>query len=479
MTEVVAALIWDRDKFMICQRPAHKARGLLWEFVGGKVEPGETKEEALIRECSEELAVTLNVEEKFMDVVHEYPDLTVHLTLFHASIREGVPQKLEHNDIRWITVDEIDRYPFCPADEEILEKLKRSAGHSRCGAQWSVTFEGGFRNRCERGQAEREVSVRREFDWAGRRWLIPSVYLCGEGMVVDFCMRVSPDDIRAFAEKWGLSAESEGGRTFTREEELLLDLDNPMHMDFCSVLHLNGQKLISTHGSGMVYNPCAELGGGLKTAKDGARRAVHHYGLDPYFGWVFWRASYPWATERMQELQTLSVTMAADPVTRPGPHFHVSRPGDTFAFSHEGRAHVLTLRESEAQTADWSFAAGDGMEHPRHFVAMSYTVEPELPDGVMTVADCADGDRPRRTSAAANGPNAACSAAMIGVIGGVDAVAAISTAAPGEDGRKQLCAACSALHFEPVQSVEWRMVFHEKQFEDITVDLLIESNSES
>ena len=124
MTEVVAALIWDQDKFMICQRPAHKARGLLWEFVGGKVEPGETKEQALIRECQEELAVTLDVGEVFMDVVHQYPDLTVHLTLFHATIREGTPQKLEHNDIRWITVDEIDQFAFCPADEEILRRLK-------------------------------------------------------------------------------------------------------------------------------------------------------------------------------------------------------------------------------------------------------------------------------------------------------------------------------------------------------------------
>lgn len=124
MTEVVAGLIWDEDKFMICQRPAHKARGLLWEFVGGKVEPGETKEQALIRECQEELAVTLEVGEVFMDVVHEYPDLTVHLTLFHARIAEGVPQKLEHNDIRWITVGEIDEYAFCPADEEILRRLK-------------------------------------------------------------------------------------------------------------------------------------------------------------------------------------------------------------------------------------------------------------------------------------------------------------------------------------------------------------------
>jgi len=124
MTEVVAALIWDENRFLACQRPAHKARGLLWEFVGGKVEPGETREQALIRECKEELAVTVAVQDVFMEVDHVYPDLTVHLTLFNASISEGVPQKIEHNDLRWITVEEIDQYPFCPADEEILRRLK-------------------------------------------------------------------------------------------------------------------------------------------------------------------------------------------------------------------------------------------------------------------------------------------------------------------------------------------------------------------
>ena len=127
MTDVVAALIWDKNKFMICQRPAHKARGLLWEFVGGKVEPGETKEQALIRECREELAVTIRVGSIFMEVIHEYPDITIKLTLFNATISEGVPQMLEHNDIRWISPEEIPQYDFCPADTEILKMLRLEA----------------------------------------------------------------------------------------------------------------------------------------------------------------------------------------------------------------------------------------------------------------------------------------------------------------------------------------------------------------
>lgn len=125
MTEVVAALIWEGDRFLIGQRPEHKARGLLWEFVGGKIEPGESKEQALIRECREELDVEIQVGDVFLEVTHEYTDLTVHLTLFHASIVRGIPQKLEHQDLRWITPQEIENYAFCPADQVILDKLRR------------------------------------------------------------------------------------------------------------------------------------------------------------------------------------------------------------------------------------------------------------------------------------------------------------------------------------------------------------------
>lgn len=123
MTEVVAALIWNGNKFLACQRPANKARGLLWEFVGGKVEQGETLPQALIRECREELGIRVTPQEIFMQLVHTYPDITVRLTLFWAQTQD-TPQRLEHNDLRWISVDEIDHFSFCPADRDILAKLK-------------------------------------------------------------------------------------------------------------------------------------------------------------------------------------------------------------------------------------------------------------------------------------------------------------------------------------------------------------------
>ena len=123
--DVVAALIWEKDKFLICQRPANKARGLLWEFVGGKVEPGETLPQALMRECAEELAITVDVGEQFMQVVHQYPDMLIRLTLFHCTIPSGYPQALEHNAMEWIHPSQTDHYEFCPADTDILAEIKR------------------------------------------------------------------------------------------------------------------------------------------------------------------------------------------------------------------------------------------------------------------------------------------------------------------------------------------------------------------
>ena len=124
ITDVVAALIWDGPRFMICQRPAHKARALLWEFVGGKTEAGETLEDALIRECREELDITVAVGDIFTQVIHEYPDIHIRLTLFNCTIADGTPKLLEHNDLKWILPGEIPDFDFCPADKDILTLIQ-------------------------------------------------------------------------------------------------------------------------------------------------------------------------------------------------------------------------------------------------------------------------------------------------------------------------------------------------------------------
>ncbi len=124
--EVVAAIIWQDNKFLICQRPAHKARPLKWEFVGGKVEPGETKKQALVRECQEELSITLDVGNVFAEVIHEYPEIAIKITFFNATILKGIPKDIEHKDFKWITTDELENYTFCPADEKILNQLTKN-----------------------------------------------------------------------------------------------------------------------------------------------------------------------------------------------------------------------------------------------------------------------------------------------------------------------------------------------------------------
>ena len=123
LLEVVAARIWKDGRFLITQRPAHKARALQWEFPGGKVEPGESREAALARECREELGVRISVGKAVAAVEHAYPELTIHLTLFDAEIVSGELQRLEHEAFAWVSEESCERYELCPADKELLKQI--------------------------------------------------------------------------------------------------------------------------------------------------------------------------------------------------------------------------------------------------------------------------------------------------------------------------------------------------------------------
>lgn len=245
-----------------------------------------------------------------------------------------------------------------------------------------------------------------------------------------------------------------------------LNLDNPFEMDFHALLRLNGRELTYDHGSGAVYNPCLSS---EYEREEEAELAVEHYGLDPNVGWAIWRFCYPWATKRKPQIRSLSMTMIQDTVAHPGPHFEGDHPGDTTAFSYGGQEHTLTIQEWEAQTMDWSRMPDPELERPSHYVAMSYTVTPDLPDGVLTVVDCEDGDRPRQVSVPGQ-PVATSCAMVMGIIGGADGPTAVLC---GPERQEKLHAACSSLYFEPIDRVEWRMVFYEKQVEDMVEDLWI------
>ena len=123
--EVVAACLIKSDRFLLCRRPLHKARGGQWEFPGGKVEPGETKEQAIERELREELGVEIRADGVLAQVDHGYPDLNIRLTLMKTSLMEGVPRLLEHSELKWVTMEEVGALDLCPADRLLLKQLRR------------------------------------------------------------------------------------------------------------------------------------------------------------------------------------------------------------------------------------------------------------------------------------------------------------------------------------------------------------------
>jgi len=334
---------------------------------------------------------------------------------------------------------------------------------------WAVYFDSGFWGHSGKDKAGTEIPTRQEFEFAGRKWVIPAIYSCGKGLVVDFCMQVLAGEIRAFMDKWDLSPANERQRRFSREERLEVEAENPMVLDFTSKAIVNGKALRSSHGCGISYNPCMP--------KDWANEPqaewiMDHYELDRSDGWMIWRAAYPWATKRRPNIKTLSLALYPNPVSLPGPRFRIRGAGDSFSFTHPETAlvHKLTVVEYERQTMDFSRLPEQDEEYPGYFTAMSYRISPELPARAVSVCDCADADSPRRrrNGAEPSQSREGAAVAMIGIIGGADGPTVLSVGGRSADSS---IAVCSSPHFEPVDSVEWRMTFHVNRFEETRIDL--------
>lgn len=331
-------------------------------------------------------------------------------------------------------------------------------------SKWKVYFDGNFWGHHGRERAGREITLNKQFRWDDEVWHVPAIYTCSKGLVVDFCIRVSAERIRSFMEKWNLSIENNGA-DFTDEERMQIDTENPMAINIKPEVVLNGVVLSGAHGCGLSWNPCIPQGNSLE-----AKSVILHYGLDPVHGWTIWRAAFPWKKKANLQITTLGITLMQESIAVPGPHFHVSAPGERIKFTlpATGTQHVLTVQEYEHQELSSGHFGNQDQEFPAHYTVMSYTLSPDLPEGSFTVSDCVQSDRPRQKHTVPDEPQKFDSV-CVGVIGVAGAVSAIFFGG-GDQGR--LSSACSALHFEPVEDVEWRMVFHEKRRKDVTVNLI-------
>ena len=335
-------------------------------------------------------------------------------------------------------------------------------------SEWKVTFDGGFWS--SKGTAGVERSIGKTFCWGSEKWYIPSVYICDQGLVIDYCKQADPVEVKAFIDKWDLL--NEGSNRYTQEQREQIEREHPLHTSFKGHITFNGQKLKNDHGCGLPWIPASCLSDSFVQDTE-AIRIMEHYGLDDRLAWSIQRSCYRWGEGKDLDIQSLSVRMEREQDSFSGQHFATPAVGESISLTHPltGQAYVLTVHEVEAQELPEHAFRDTGMEYPNHYIAMSYTLEPDITDRGFMLKDCAEGDRPRQKKC---DPNAfepiAFGTASVGMIGGISGSPAVIMGQ--SQNALKLHAACSSLHFEPVDNVEWRVIFSEKLLPDIDVQLI-------
>ncbi len=347
---------------------------------------------------------------------------------------------------------------------------------------WKVTFGGQFFvHRKTREPSGKPLPFSGEFDWAGRHWLVPGVYCCREGLVVDLCMEVDPDELRAVWDKWNLTPENDDESHFSQEQLMAIQAENPFHFSYSPRLVVNGKILQRSRGISVCYAPFeGAVGMDLE-----AQWVVEHYQLDKTKGWCLWRWSFPWVKQGksvkgllirlgLRKLFTLSLRLHGDPVSVPGKLFQAGESGDSVELIDPttGKCYKLTVMENKAATLNSVVPQNmlpENWEFPNCFRELSYTLEPEPPEGYLTLRDRVNGDQPRiEEPLQLEKTTRGVGAASMGIIGGADGPTAIFLA---EKGESQIHRACSSFHFQPVEEVNWLPVFHKQTVEDTMVVL--------
>lgn len=330
--------------------------------------------------------------------------------------------------------------------------------------EWKVTFDGGFWN--NEGTPGKEIRVEKAFSWDDEKWYIPAVYVCEEGLVLDYFKEVDCDVIKAFIDRWDLLNEHKNH--YTKEQQDQLALEQPLNAHVGMTAIVNGQQLRQKSGYGSLWIPSVLVP--FEADRNDIRKLMEHYELDPDKAWSINRCNIPWGDIRPNDIQTMELRMEPREARIPGPRFLAEQEGDSIAFVHPitGREHCLTVQEVESKELSQTHFPDDTMEYPRFFKAMTYVVEPDIDRNHIAVLDCADSDsaRPKKGISREKGSGFASSVGIIGRAGGPTAII-MGNVVP-----RTLYAACSSVRFEPVDHVEWRIVFREKLKDDIQVKLI-------
>lgn len=326
--------------------------------------------------------------------------------------------------------------------------------------EWTVTFHGGYWG--QDGAPGKEIPIGKAFRWGERVWHIPAGYACPEGIILDLCVEVEPEKVKAFFDKWYpiLREDPHPPKAVRRQVEA----EHPLRLPhFHARLTVNGTPLEQESGCGMSWIPESCLPEDMEDRAE-AKALIEHYGLDDSRGWSFQRARFPW--DESMDVTALELTLEQLPQTIYGPSFPTPAAGEEIHFTHPitGTRHTLTVLDIQNAQFDKDIP-GEGIEEwPRHYIFLEYTLSPDLTSHQFALRDTVESDAPRLKSA----PEHPSGAARIGIIGSADGPTAMLFS---HDPDPKPHGARSALHFAPVEAVTWQAEFREKLLEDISVKL--------
>lgn len=329
---------------------------------------------------------------------------------------------------------------------------------------WAVYYEENFWASQHKSEPCDEISLEKHIQWAGRDWYIPSVYTCEKGMVADILMRVDTAKVQAFMDEWNVTPENEF--QFTPMQRRQMELENPLSFHFRSALTINGNTIRSNRGCSTVYVPYRYEIDRLEWEP-----ILDYYNLDRNSCWVIQRSCFPWKDGQITDIATMEVTMTHQPMFVPGETFETSPTSKLHTFQNTvtGTTHTLTIQEYEKQELGFDFPGLEGREYPKHHIAMTFTLEPELSQNDFSITDSLHSDEPRVIPGYVSAHKSK-EAEAIGIIGGADGPTAIILGAP--DSKEQLHAAVSRFCFEPFDTVRWQLSFKENQIKEMTVELM-------